>query len=64
MQGTACSCAHHKIVPLMIILIGLAFLLQAFGVVSGMIVSFVWPALLIIAGVGKLKGRDCPCCGN
>lgn len=46
----------------MIILIGLTFLLGAFGVISPMMVAVVWPVLLIIAGVTKLGG--CKCCAK
>ncbi len=59
-----CSCHHHKIVPLMIVLIGLAFLLRALDIVDGDVIAIVWPILLIIAGLGKLSGRKCACCGK
>ena len=57
-----CPCNHHKIVPLMIILIGATFLLNAFQVLPVGIVAFVWPVLLMVAGVAKLSGRSCSCC--
>ena len=47
---------HHKIVPLMIVLIGLAFLLRGLDIVDNDIIAIVWPILLIIAGVSKLAG--------
>ena len=44
--------------PIAIILIGVAFLLNAFTIVSSYAVSIAWPILLIIAAAGKL----CRCC--
>jgi energy-coupling factor transporter transmembrane protein EcfT len=57
-----CNCMHHKVVPLVIVLIGLAFLLQAFNVLTPMFVAIAWPVLVIIAGLTKLGGRSCKCC--
>ncbi|HRH24420.1 MAG TPA: DUF5668 domain-containing protein [Candidatus Paceibacterota bacterium] len=62
-SGT-CSCHHHKLVPLMIVLIGLAFLLRALDIVDGDIIAIVWPVLLIVAGLSKLAGHKCACCGK
>jgi hypothetical protein len=55
-----CNCPHHKIMPVIIILIGLTFLLGAFNVLSPMAVSIIWPILVIIIGLKKLK--RCKCC--
>jgi hypothetical protein len=64
-QGAkVCNCAHHKVVPFSIILIGLVFLLGAFQVLSAMAVSVIWPILVIVIGVVKLKGRKCACCAR
>ena len=41
-----------------VILIGVAFLLNAFNVLSWSATSIIWPILLIIAAAGKL----CRCC--
>lgn len=46
----------------MIVLIGLAFLLSALGILGSMTVAFLWPVFLIIAGLAKLGGRNCACC--
>lgn len=61
-QSGVCKCHHHKIVPLVIVLIGLAFLLQALGILDMMTVAIAWPVLLIVAGLAKLSGRKCGCC--
>lgn len=62
MAGPACKCVHHQMVPLFIVLIGLTFLLQAFGVLSDYFVSLAWPILLILIGLQKMFGRMCKCC--
>lgn len=46
----------------MIVLIGLAFLLQALGILGSATVAFLWPVFLIIAGLAKLGSRNCACC--
>lgn len=58
----SCGCGCHKVVPISIILIGLAFLLQAFDVLSASVVSIAWPILVIIIGGMKLASRACKCC--
>ncbi len=59
-QSGMCKCPHHKVVPVALILIGLAFLLQTFNVISGALVAMIWPVLVIIIGIVKLGG--CKCC--
>jgi len=56
-----CRCGHHKIVPVLVILIGLLFLLGALGILTGGFVSLVWPILLIIVGAVKLGSGSCKC---
>lgn len=63
MHGGMCKCPHHKAVPLFIALIGLAFLLQAFGVLSAGFVAIAWPILVLLIGLQKLFGGGCKCCG-
>jgi len=63
MDGGMCACPHHKIKPIVIILIGVAFLLQATGTLPATTVAMVWPIGLIIIGVMKLMGGMCGCCG-
>lgn len=53
------------IIGIIILVIGLAFLLQALGFISVSAWQFIWPTLLIIAGMGiicKEKGKCC--CGD
>jgi hypothetical protein len=57
-----CDCHHHKIIPLLVILIGLTFLLGGLGILTWRGVDIIWPILLIIGGFAKLAGRKCNCC--
>jgi hypothetical protein len=63
-DGMMCGCPHHKVVPLCIILIGLAFLLQALGTLTASFVAMAWPVLLIVIGVMKMTKGMCKCCGG
>lgn len=60
--GGKCSCMHHKMVPLMLVLLGLAFLLKAWGILSAGFVDVAWPVLLILIGLQKMMGGVCKCC--
>ena len=59
-QGKLCKCPHHKVIPIMIILIGLDFLLGAVNVLTMSFVNVSWPILLMIIGATRLGG--CKCC--
>jgi uncharacterized membrane protein len=61
-MGQKCSCMHHKMVPMYIILIGLIFLLNGLGILSGIATGILWPIVLILIGLQKIVGRKCPCC--
>ena len=62
-DGMMCGCPHHKVIPLCITLIGLAFLGQALGYIAASTVAWVWPLLLTIVGLMKLSKGMCKCCG-
>jgi hypothetical protein len=49
-------------VPLFLVLIGAAFLLQALGVLTAYFVAIVWPILLILIGLQKAMASACRCC--
>ena len=59
-DGKNCACGHHKIVPVCLILIGLAFLLLQLNILTASAVAIIWPILLIVIGVKKLM--KCKCC--
>jgi hypothetical protein len=61
-HGKICKCPHHKVIPIMIILIGLDFLLGAIGTLQPPFVNVSWPILLIIIGGVRLGG--CSCCAR
>ena len=59
-----CGCAHHKVVPVFVILFGVTFLLGYWGTISWSMVNTIWPVLVILGGIMKLmdKGKMCKCC--
>ena len=64
MHDGMCSCAHHKAVPVFIVLIGLAFLLRSLGVLTADFVAMAWPVLVILIGLQKMMGGMCKCCSG
>ncbi len=61
-KSKMCSCPHHKVVPGLVVLLGLLFLLQALNVLTASFVGLAWPVLVIIAGVMKMSQNMCKCC--
>lgn len=59
--GMNCKCMHHKFVPGFLILIAVAFLLKAYGILSAGVVDVAWPILLGLIGVAKWTGHGCKC---
>lgn len=64
MHGGMCKCPHHKFVPMLITLIGVAFLLQALDVLTASFVATAWPVLLILIGLQKMFAGMCSCCSG
>ena len=62
--GAKCPCVHHKMVPILILLVGLTFLLTAMGIESAEVNSYVWPVLIILIGLQKLFQNQCKCCSH
>jgi len=58
-KGMVCKCPHHKVMPVILVLIGLDFLLGAIGVLTMSFVSITWPILLIILGCVKMVRFGC-----
>ena len=56
-----CPCMHHKIMPILIVLVGLDFLLGSLGAFNSAIVNMIWPVLVILMGLAKLSGGMCKC---
>lgn len=59
-----CKCPHHKVVPILVILLGITFLLGNWGTIEWSTVNTIWPILVIIGGATKLSGKMgmCKCC--
>jgi uncharacterized membrane protein len=57
-----CSCGHHKVVPVLIIIVGIAFLLSDLGILTWSASNIIWPIALIIFGCMKLAKGKCKCC--
>ena len=56
-KGMVCKCGrHHKVIPILVILMGLAFLSRRVNVLTWGFVGVTWPILVIIGGVMKLCG--------
>jgi hypothetical protein len=47
--------------PILIILFGLTFFLQALGVLTAGATAIIWPIIIVLAGLAKLKGGMCGC---
>lgn len=66
MQGmkNVCSCPHHKVVPVLVVLFGLTFLLGALGILTSGFVMIAWPVLVIAGGLMKWMSKSgmCKCC--
>ncbi|MDO8486117.1 MAG: hypothetical protein Q7S77_00220 [Candidatus Staskawiczbacteria bacterium] len=64
MENNMCKCPHHKVVPVLIILFGLTFLLEALGVLTAGFAGIVWPIIIIAGGLMKwmTKSGMCKCC--
>ena len=60
-----CCCVCHKVVGILVALVGLTILLGTFDVLSARIVSIVWPILVILIGLKKSFGAGkCKCCSR
>lgn len=60
-NGT-CSCSHHSIIPILVILFATSFLLSYQGILAQGSVNVIWPILVGIAGIVKLQEDKCGCC--
>ncbi len=65
-KETTCSCQHHSVMHtglgLLVLVFGISGLLKAMGTVSAETFSWIWPILIIVAGLGKLSTGMCKCC--
>ena len=59
-----CKCAHHAVVPGLVVIIGLDVLLANLGILSAEITGIIWPVALILIGFMKMFGKKCNCCSS
>ena len=62
MHDGSCSCPHHKVVPTLVIVIGLSFLLTSLEVIDAGLRDIIWPIAIILIGLMKITGGMCSCC--
>lgn len=61
--GRGCGCMHHKVIPLLVVALGVVFLLEALGTMSAATVDVTWPVIVILGGLMKaFQGSMCKCC--
>lgn len=58
----SCSCVHHLMVPILVVVLGLVFLLGNLNVLSASTVGWLWPLVVIIGGLTAICGGKCKCC--
>ena len=63
-RSTGCNCPCHKMLGLLIALIGVVFLLGTYDVISLKMVDTIWPILLIFIGLKKSCRSMCKCCSK
>ena len=61
-NGQMCKCSHHKIVPILIALIGVLFLLFALKIIGENVTMIGWPISVIFIGLNKMMSGKCKCC--
>jgi len=61
-KGMICDCGHHWWFGAIVILFGLLFLLEAFGVYGAEITDVAWPILVVVGGGIMVADRKCGCC--
>ena len=57
-----CGCVHHKTIPILVVLFGLAFLLLRLNILTEEFVGLAWPVIVIVVGLTKLYEHKCKCC--
>ncbi|OGY68752.1 MAG: hypothetical protein A2586_01975 [Candidatus Harrisonbacteria bacterium RIFOXYD1_FULL_40_9] len=61
-EGMKCGRSHHSFLGVLVVLFALTFLLGTFDVLTARTVSVVWPVLVGIYGVLKMRENRCSCC--
>ena len=58
----SCSCFHHQVISCLVIVFGLVFLAPQIGWLSSNAVNWLWPVIVILAGLHSLVSNKCKCC--
>jgi hypothetical protein len=61
-NGGKCTCSHHKMTPIFVVLFAVVFLLGNLNILSADFVNIAWPIIVGVAGLMKLTGAGCKCC--
>jgi hypothetical protein len=60
-QGKVCTCGHHMIKPVLLLILGFDFLLGALGVITNDFVQITWPIIIILISIAMMTGKKCKC---
>jgi hypothetical protein len=58
----SCSCIHHLMVPILVVVFGLIFLLGNLDVINSSTVGLLWPIVVMVGGLTAMFGGKCKCC--
>lgn len=58
-----CKCGHHKLVPLLFVILGIVLLLGSLGRISLQVIGISLSVIVILAGLAKFFGGMCTCYG-
>ena len=58
-----CRCWHHKLAPLLFVVVGLVFLLGSLGGLTLQQVNIAFSVVVILVGLVKFFGGMCKCYG-
>ncbi|MEK9175382.1 MAG: hypothetical protein AAB795_02190 [Patescibacteria group bacterium] len=56
-----CKCHHHKVAPLLLVVLGIVFLLGSIGQISLQVIATSFSIIVIFVGLVKFVGGMCKC---
>lgn len=59
-----CKCAHHFMVPLLIVIVAVIVFLGNVSVLSASLTGILWPIALALIGLMKMCDKGCKCCSK
>jgi hypothetical protein len=60
-RGMTCNCKCHSFKGWVVVVFGAVFLLGQAGVFSAEVVGWVWPIIIIVAGLKAVFKSHCKC---